>query len=39
MVLTQPHLRHLDDAEDDEAEDGVEELTDEATAVTIGSDS
>jgi MFS transporter, ACDE family, multidrug resistance protein len=39
MVLTRPHLRHLDDAEDDEAEDGVEELTDEATAVTIGSDS
>jgi predicted MFS family arabinose efflux permease len=38
MVLTRPHLRHLDDAED-EAEDDVEELTDEATAVTIGSDS
>jgi predicted MFS family arabinose efflux permease len=38
MVLTRPHLRHIDDAED-EAEDDVEELTDEATAVTIGSDS
>ncbi|MCW2516464.1 MAG: transporter [Mycobacterium sp.] len=34
MVLTRRHLSHIDDDEDD-----VEELTDEATAVTIGSDS
>jgi MFS transporter, ACDE family, multidrug resistance protein len=34
MVLTRRHLSHIDEEEDD-----VEELTDEATAVTIGSDS
>jgi predicted MFS family arabinose efflux permease len=33
MLLTRPHLRHIDDEEE-----AVEELTDEATAVTVGSD-
>jgi predicted MFS family arabinose efflux permease len=34
MLVTRPHLRHLDDPEGE-----IDELTDEATAVTVGSDS
>jgi MFS family permease len=34
LVATRPYLTHIDDAEDE-----LDELTDEATAVTIGSDS
>ncbi len=34
MVATRPYLTHIDDAESE-----IDELTDEATAVTIGSDS
>ncbi len=34
MVATRPYLSHIDDPED-----GLDELTDEAAAVTVGSDS
>jgi hypothetical protein len=34
MVASRPYLSHIDDPED-----GLEELTDEAAAVTVGSDS
>jgi ACDE family multidrug resistance protein len=34
MVATRPYLTHIDDPENE-----VEQLTDEATAITIGSDS
>jgi MFS transporter, ACDE family, multidrug resistance protein len=34
MVATRPYLAHIDDAEDE-----LEDLTDEATAITVGSDS
>jgi ACDE family multidrug resistance protein len=34
MVATRPYLTHIDDAEDE-----LDELTDQATAVTVGSDS
>ncbi|BBX24989.1 MFS transporter [Mycolicibacterium alvei] len=37
LVLTRPHLVHID--EEGTAEDELDELTDEATAVTVGSDS
>ncbi|MDH6194871.1 ACDE family multidrug resistance protein [Mycobacterium frederiksbergense] len=37
LFLTRPHLIHID--EEDPAEDELDELTDEATAVTVGSDS
>lgn len=36
LTLTRPHLVHID--EEGTAEDELEELTDEATAVTVGSD-
>ncbi|OWM05783.1 MFS transporter [Mycolicibacterium peregrinum] len=37
LFLTRPHLVHID--EEDTAETELDELTDEATAVTVGSDS
>jgi predicted MFS family arabinose efflux permease len=37
LVLTRPHLVHID--EEGTAEDELDELTDQATAVTVGSDS
>lgn len=36
LTLTRPHLARID--EEDPAEDDLDELTDEATAVTVGSD-